>query len=100
QRGIRVLAVSSGADGVALSRAHGAEAVVDGRRDDILAVAREFAPEGVDAALVTAGGPAAERALRAISRSGRVAWPHGVHPEPERSPDAPVLFFDGDRSRA
>ena len=100
QRGIRVLAVSSGADGVALSRANGADAVVDGRMQDVLAAADAFAPDGIDAALITAGGPATERSLRAISRSGRVAWPRGVHPLPATQPAVPVSSFDGDRSRA
>ncbi len=99
-RGIRVLAVSSGADGVALSRAQGADAVVDGRTQDVLAAAEAFAPGRIDAALVTAGGPAAERALRAVAPTGRIAWPNGVHPAATTSPAAPILRFDGDRSRA
>ncbi|GGR14500.1 zinc-binding alcohol dehydrogenase family protein [Agromyces mediolanus] len=99
-RGIRVLAVSSGADGVALSRAQGADAVVDGRTQDVLAAAEAFAPGGIDGALATAGGPAAERALRAVSPTGRIAWPNGVHPVTSSAPAAPILRFDGDRSRA
>lgn len=99
QRGIRVLAVSSGADGVALSRTHGAEAVVDGRTQDVLEAAAAFAPDGIDAALVTVGGPVTERSLRAISRSGQVAWAHGVLPLPSTPPAVPISFFDGDRSR-
>ncbi|UPL10388.1 NADP-dependent oxidoreductase [Microbacterium sufflavum] len=100
QRGLRVLAASSGADGVALSREQGADAVVDGRAEDVLVAAKEFAPDGIDGALVTAGGPMAERALQALAPSGRVAWPHGVHPLPATAPAVPILSFDGDRTRA
>ncbi|MFG3682608.1 zinc-binding alcohol dehydrogenase family protein [Micromonospora chalcea] len=99
-RGIRVLAVASGDDGVALARRLGADDAVDGRRDDVPAAALEFAPGGLDAALVTVGGEAAERALRAVRNSGRIAWPNGVLPALVSSPGAPVHHYDGDRSRA
>ncbi|MFI7490187.1 zinc-binding alcohol dehydrogenase family protein [Micromonospora echinaurantiaca] len=97
--GIRVLAVASGDDGVALARRLGADDAIDGRRDDVLAAAFEFAPGGLDAALVTVGGGIAERSLRAIKKSGRIAWPNGVLPTPVRSPDLTVSYYDGDRSR-
>ncbi|MER7415832.1 NADP-dependent oxidoreductase [Micromonospora peucetia] len=99
-RGIRVLAVASGADGVALARRLGADHAVDGRRDDVSAAAFEFAPGGLDAALVTVGGEIAERSLRAVRKSGRIAWPNGVLPAPVASPGATVSHYDGDRSRA
>ncbi|MFG3706616.1 zinc-binding alcohol dehydrogenase family protein [Micromonospora sp. NPDC047670] len=97
--GIRVLAVASGDDGVALARRLGADDAVDGRKDDVLAAALEFAPGGLDAALVTVGGETAERSLRAIKNSGRIAWPNGVLPVPATSLGATVSSFDGDRSR-
>lgn len=93
--GIRVLAVASGDDGVVLARRLGA----DGRRDDVLAAAFEFAPGGLDAALVTVGGEVAGRSLRAIRKSGRIAWPNGVLPAPMTSPGATLSHYDGDRSR-
>lgn len=97
--GIRVLAVASGDDGVALARRLGADGAIDGRKDDVLAAALEFAPGGLDAALVTAGGETAERSLRAIKSSGRIAWPNGVLPVPVTPPGATVSYYDGDRSR-
>lgn len=80
--GARVLAVASGADGVALARRLGADAVVDGREGDVVAAAREFAPDGVDAALLTAGGDVARLVLSTLREGGRAAYPHGVEPEP------------------
>jgi NADPH2:quinone reductase len=81
--GARVFAVASGADGVALCKRLGADAVVDGHKDDVAAAARTFAPDGLDAALITAGGPEADRALTAVRKGGRVAYPNGVEPEPK-----------------
>ncbi|RIQ36933.1 quinone oxidoreductase family protein [Jiangella rhizosphaerae] len=98
--GIRVLAVASGDDGVALARRLGADHVVDGRRDDVLAAAHEFAPGGLDAALVTAGGEIADRSLRAVKESGRIAVPNGVHPMPVTPPRAMVSSYDADTTRA
>jgi NADPH:quinone reductase-like Zn-dependent oxidoreductase len=81
--GARVFAVASGDDGVALAKRLGAEAVANGRKDDLEAAARAFAPNGLDAALVTAGGQATDRALRAMKKGGRVAYPNGVEPAPK-----------------
>jgi len=97
--GARVFAVASGDDGVALAKRLGADAVVDGHRDDVAAAARKFAPVGLDAALVTAGGEAADRALTAMREGGRVAYPNGVEPEPKAPPGAKVAAYDGEPDR-
>src|SRR5215510_4035588 len=81
--GARVFAVASGQDGVELVKRLGADAVVDGRRDDVAAEARKFAPNGIDTALVTAGGGPTNKALAAVRDGGRIAYPTGVDPEPE-----------------
>ena len=60
--GVRVFAVASGQDGVSFVKRLGADAAADGRGDDVLKLAREFAPNGIDAALVTAGGGDTDRA--------------------------------------
>lgn len=93
--GARVLAVASGKDGVALARRLGADAVIDGHKDDVAAAAREFAPQGVDAALFTAGNKAGERALEAIREGGRVAYPNGVELKTKARPDLRVESYDG-----
>lgn len=99
-RGLRVLAVASGQDGVSLTAGLGADVAVDGRRDDVMAAIESFAPEGLDGALVTAGGAAAEDALRGVAPTGRIAWAHGVNPPPSAALADRVSFYDGDRSRA
>lgn len=93
--GARVFAVASGQDGVKLARRLGAEAVVEGHEGDVAAAAREFAPGGLDAALVTSGGEAADRALTAMRDGGRVAYPAGVEPEPKGASGIDIRSYDG-----
>ena len=93
--GARVFAVASGQDGVELVKRLGADAVVDGRRDDVAAEARKFAPNGIDTALVTAGGGPTNKALSAVRDGGRIAYPTGVEPEPEAQPWLTVSRYDG-----
>ena len=93
--GVRVFAVASGSDGVALVKRLSADAVIDGHKEDIVAAARQFAPDGLDAALITAGGPAADEALTAIHAGGRVAYPNGVEPEPKPPSGINAKAYDG-----
>ncbi len=84
-RGARVLATASRRDGVALARRLGADAAVDGKRGDLLAAARRFAPDGVDAVLAFVGGKTLGRCLDALKKgSGRLAYPNGVEPTRKR----------------
>jgi NADPH:quinone reductase-like Zn-dependent oxidoreductase len=94
--GARVLAVASGDDGVNLVRRLGAEVVVDGHVADVAAAARRFAPDGLDGALITAGGEAAQKAVEAVRNGGRVAHPNGVEPVPQARPGVTVFAYDGE----
>ncbi|MGF1571006.1 MAG: NADP-dependent oxidoreductase [Nodosilinea sp.] len=93
--GARVFAVASGNDGVVLAKRLGADAVVNGRADDVLAAAFAFSPAGLDAALLTAGGEIAEATLSAVRDGGRVAYPSGVQPEPYARPGGQALRYFG-----
>ena len=97
--GARVFAVASGEDGVSFVKRLGADVAVDGRSDKVLEVAREFAPDGIDAALVTAGGEATDRALAAIRPGGRIAYPNGVMPVPKAPAQVSIDAFDGEGGR-
>jgi NADPH2:quinone reductase len=99
-QGARVLAVASGADGVALASRLGADLAVDGRREDIPAAARAFAPDGLDGAVVTAGGEVVDLALSAVRDGGCVAFPNGVTPEPRTRSAVRLVRYDGERDRA
>jgi NADPH:quinone reductase-like Zn-dependent oxidoreductase len=98
-RGVRTLAVASGEDGRELCERLGADAVVDGRRDDVVQAARLFAPQGLDAALLTAGGTVADRAMRGLRPGARVAVPHGLSPEPVPLGGHELVHYDGVRDR-
>jgi NADPH2:quinone reductase len=93
--GARVLAVASGSDGVKLVKHLGADAAIDGHKEDVEAAARKFAPKGLDAALFTAGGEAADKAIETIRKGGRVAYPNGVQPEPKALSGLTVEGYDG-----
>jgi NADPH:quinone reductase len=93
--GAKVFAIASGKDGVRLARRLGADAVVDGRKDDVTAAAARFAPRGFDAALVVTGGKEVNAALRAVKKGGRVAYPNGVEPEPRAPKGVKLIAFDG-----
>jgi NADPH:quinone reductase-like Zn-dependent oxidoreductase len=85
--------VASGQDGVEFVKRLGADRVIDGRREDILKAAHEFAPKGLDAALLTAGGKAAEQAIAALREGGRVAYPNGVEDIPRASDGVKVMSY-------
>jgi len=98
--GVKVFAIASGNDGVALARKLGADSAVDGRSDNVLDAAKKFAPDGIDAALVTAGGNETNRALSAIRKGGRIAHPNGVMPEPRGPAGVEVEAYDGEANPA
>ena len=97
--GASVFAVASGDDGVELAKRIGADAGVNGRDEGLLNAAREFAPDGIDAALMTTGGETANRALSAVRVGGRVAHPNGVTPVPDPPHKMTVQAYDGNPDR-
>jgi NADPH:quinone reductase-like Zn-dependent oxidoreductase len=97
--GAKVLAVASNPDGVALVRRLGADVAVDGHQDDVAEAVHAFAPEGLDAALVLAGGHGRDHALATMKRGARVAYPNGVEPEPRAPKGVRVRSYDGNPSR-
>src|SRR5215471_10643862 len=95
-RGTRVLASASGSKGAALAKRIGADAVVDGKRGDLAAAARMFAPRGLDAILAFAGGESLSSALDGLRRGGRVAWPNGVEPAPRKRRGVKMTAYDAE----
>jgi len=99
--GARVFAIASGEDGVALARRLGADAAVDGHSGDMVASAREFAPNGFDAALVTVAGEAPEKALTVMREGGRVAYPWvNQRPAPKAPSTVRLSGYNGNLDRA
>jgi NADPH:quinone reductase-like Zn-dependent oxidoreductase len=97
--GARVLAAASGPDGVELVRELGADAAVDGKRDDVARAARDLAPGGLDAALVLVNGDTLGPALETVRKGGRVAYPNGVEPAPRAPKGVKLLAYDGEPGR-
>lgn len=95
---LRVLAAASGPDGVELVRQLGADMVVDGHRDDVADACRQFAPDGVDAALFTCWGQREDEAMGALRNGGRAAYPNGVQPVPRSRPGVTLRGYDGEPS--
>ena len=95
-RGTRVLATASGPDGVEFVRRLGADEVIDGRRDDIGAAAKRFAPDGIDAVLAFVGGHELTGCLDALRRGGRVAYPNGIEPEPKKRRGVRIKAYDAE----
>jgi NADPH:quinone reductase-like Zn-dependent oxidoreductase len=93
-REARVLATASGEDGVELVRRLGADGAVDGHRGDVVAAARSFAPDGIDAVLGFAGGDGLERCIDALKSGGRVAYPNGVEPAPRKRGGIQIIPYD------
>jgi len=91
-----VFAVASGEDGVALVRRLGADQAVDGKHGAVVGALHSFAPDGLDAALVLAGGKGRDSALAQVKRGGRIAYPNGVEPEPEAVKGITVRGYDGE----
>ncbi|MEU4526596.1 NADP-dependent oxidoreductase [Micromonospora ureilytica] len=98
RQGLNVIAVASGADGVALVTRLGADVSLDGHGDmtDVLARIRDAAPGGVNAILAMAGGATLDRLTEALADGGVVAYAHGVQPEPQERPGVTVRAYDGE----
>ena len=95
-RGAQVFATASGKDGVRLARRLGADVAVDGKREDLRAAARRFAPDGVDAVLAFVGGKSLAVCLDALKkRGGRLAYPNGVEPVPRKRRGVKTTAYDG-----
>jgi len=94
--GARVFAIASGEDGVSVLRNLGVSTVVDGRKADVLSAAREFAPEGFDTALFTAGGELANSLVQCIRPGGRIAYPNGIYPIPSVRTDISLTGYNGE----
>lgn len=96
-RGAHVLAAASGDDGLNLCLELGADQAIDGRREDILAAVRDFAPDGLDGVLTLVGGEAIDAALDQLGDMP-VAVPYGVNPEPT-SKKGNIRLYNGERGK-
>ncbi|MET0418434.1 MAG: NADP-dependent oxidoreductase [Actinoplanes sp.] len=97
RQGLKVIAVASGPDGVALVTRLGADVSLDGHADpaEVLATIRDAAPGGVAGILAMAGGETLDRLSETLSDGAVVAYAHGVQPEPRERSGVAVRAYDG-----
>jgi NADPH2:quinone reductase len=94
-RGARVIATATGADGIEFVRRLGVDEALDGRHEDIAEEIRRVAPAGVSALLAFAGGDSLEHCLDGAGGECRLAYPHGVEPEPKKRKGLRVITYNG-----
>jgi NADPH:quinone reductase len=94
-RKVRVLATVSDDAAAQFVRGLGAEVVINGKTQDIVAAAHRFAPGGVDAVLGLAAGDALERCIDALRTDGygRVAYLYGMDPLPKPRLGIQMLLY-------
>jgi NADPH:quinone reductase-like Zn-dependent oxidoreductase len=80
---------------VKLVRRLGADQAVDGKQGSIAGALHNFAPDGVDAALVLAHGRGLDAALAHLKKGGRLAYPNGVEPAPHAPQGVVARAYDG-----
>ena len=95
-RGARVIATATGRKATELVRSLGARVAIDARSRDAADDLRSAAPDGIDVVLALAGGRGLERLLEQVSRGGRIVFPNGVEPEPERRSGARLISYDAE----
>lgn len=93
-QGARVTATASGKEAQQLVYELGADVVLDSRHKDGLIQLRNFAPDGVDAALVLGAGPTLEQYLDFVRPGGRIAYPYGASPEPRQRSGIRVVGYN------
>jgi len=93
--GARTLAIASRRDGVELVRRLGADMAVNGHGAAVVRTVRDFAPDGLDAALAFANSESLTEALKLVKKDGRIAYPNGVEPEPKGPSGVKVHAYDG-----
>ncbi|MBX3158898.1 MAG: NADP-dependent oxidoreductase [Deltaproteobacteria bacterium] len=98
--GLKVFAIASQDDGVALVRKLGADDAAEGHKRALAGRLRGFAPDGFDGALVFTGGDGWEEELALVRRGGIIASPNGVDPAPVASRGVEHKVYDGAGSPA
>jgi NADPH:quinone reductase-like Zn-dependent oxidoreductase len=89
-----VIATATGRKATELVRSLGARKSIDARSRDAVDDLRAAAPDGIDVVLAFAGGRQLERLLELVNRGGRVVYPNGIEPEPERRSGVRMKSYD------
>jgi NADPH:quinone reductase len=93
-RGARVIATATGRKATELVRTLGARAAIDARDREAPDELSRISPDGVDVLLAFAGGRDLDRLLEQVVRGGRVVYPNGIEPEPDKRPGVRLDSYD------
>jgi NADPH:quinone reductase len=96
RRHAEVLAVVHGRDAADLVLQLGADAAIDSSSGDAAEQVGALARGELDAILALAGGETLEECMELVRDGGRVAYPNGVEPEPERRPGLRMISYDAE----
>lgn len=94
--GAKIYAIASGSDGASLVKNYGIENVIDGRNEDIIANARSLGFNRFDKVLLTFSYKDINKFVEEFCLGGKIAYPNGVFPEPEKINDVEIVGFNGE----
>ena len=93
--GLTVIAAVSTEDGAELAKKAGADLVVDTTQGSVGESIAARYPEGISGLLATVNAPGLDQAISTLGSGGKVAYPHGVQPEPTASVGIEIVGYDG-----
>jgi NADPH2:quinone reductase len=96
RRHAEVLAVVHGRDAADLVLQLGADAAIDSSNGDTAEQVGALSRGRLDAILALAGGETLEGCVELVRDGGRVAYPNGVEPEPERRSGLKMISYDAE----
>lgn len=94
--GVKIYAIASESNGVSLIKSYGIEQVADGKVEDVIAKAHSFGFNKFDKVLATFSHKDISKFIAEFCLGGKVAYPNGVFPEPEKRSDVDVVGYNGD----
>ncbi|WP_320045627.1 NADP-dependent oxidoreductase [uncultured Ilyobacter sp.] len=97
--GAKIYAVASESDGISLIKSYGIECVVDGKTEDIITKAHSFGFNNFDKILLTFSHKDINKFIEKFCFDGKVAYPNGVFPEPEKRNDVDIIGYNGDSDK-
>lgn len=94
--GAKIYAIASESDGVSLVKSYGLDCVIDGKTEDVIAKAHSFGFNKFDKVLLTFSHKNINKFIKEFCLDGKVAYPNGVFPEPEKRSDVDIMGYHGE----
>lgn len=94
--GAKIYAIASDSDGVSLVKSYGIDCIIDGKTEDIITRAHSFGFNKFDKVLLTFSHKDINKFIEEFCLGGKVAYPNGVFPEPEKRSDVDIVGYNGE----